>query len=95
MDVHHLLHIAGVLRAELAARGDAALGEAERRSRDVTLALYAKPTSEVLVALAAFSFRDLGEQIWGSVLLLCFCMQGFWYGRDVPGFTFQKLFGWS
>ena len=54
-DVHHLLYIAGVLRAELAAKGGgAALAEAERRSHDVSLALYAKPTSEVMMPLPVF-----------------------------------------
>jgi ribonuclease D len=46
-DVHYLLHIADALRAELAARGPHALREAERRSHELSLNLYAKPTSEV------------------------------------------------
>lgn len=50
-DVHYLLYIAGVLRAELAARG--ALADAQRRSHELSLSLYAKPTSEVGILAAA------------------------------------------
>lgn len=46
-DVHYLLYIADVLRAELAAKGQPALEDACRRSHVMSLSLYSKPTPEV------------------------------------------------
>ena len=46
-DVHYLCYLAGQLCAQLAARGPDCLQEASRRSHEMCLALYSKPTSEV------------------------------------------------
>lgn len=46
-DVHFLLYIADVLRAELAARGQSMLQDAYRRSHAMALTLYTKPTAQV------------------------------------------------
>ncbi len=46
-DVHFLCYLAGQLCARLAAKGPDCLREASRRSHEMSLALYNKPTSEV------------------------------------------------
>lgn len=46
-DVHCLCYLAGQLCARLAAKGPDCLREASRRSHEMSLALYTKPTSEV------------------------------------------------
>ncbi len=46
-DVHFLLYVANVLRAELAAKGESVLQDACRRSHAMAVTLYIKPTAQV------------------------------------------------
>ncbi len=46
-DVHYLCYLAGQLGTQLGARGPGCLQEASRRSHEMCLALYSKPSSEV------------------------------------------------
>ena len=46
-DVHYLCFLAGQLCARLASKGHGCLQEAQKRSHEMSLALYSKPTSEV------------------------------------------------
>ncbi|BDA45050.1 probable exosome component 10 at N-terminal half [Coccomyxa sp. Obi] len=80
-DVHFLLYIANVLRAELAARGQSVLQDSCRRSHAMALTLYTKPTSQAAVAgavnavlrkqAAAGDSSAAGPRLVDCVFVLC------------------------
>ncbi len=57
--MHYLCYLAGQLGAHLAAKGPDCLQEASRRSQEMCLALYNKPSSEVSPTKPPWCFTAL------------------------------------